>query len=238
MMIMNTIKLIKAILFPSLYFQKNFDPVTGMMASAGIGAVSSLLGGRAASKGAGASSAMYQQTRGDLMPWITAGQTSLEEQGRMMYDPTYAMQGTPGYDWRVSQGMKALDRTSAASGGLMSGGRLMALQDLGQRMASEEFGNRFSRLGSLSTMGATAAAQTGSIGAGYSQGTTAGEYRGAGLMGVGAALQQGLGQYSMYQGMQSGNVARTGQSPFISPAASSTDVFGFQPQSSTYDWMR
>lgn len=225
---MNTINLIKAILFPSLYFQKNLGIGGASMLSSGIGAATSILGGRQASRGAGS---MYNQTRGDLAPWITDGQTSLAEQGRMMYDPDYQMQGTPGYDWRVSQGMQALDRTSAASGGLMSGGRLMALQDLGQNMASAEFGNRFSRLGSLSSMGATAAGQLGSFGM---NSTSAGEYRGAGLMGVGAALQQGLGQYSMYQGMNSGNASRTGQSPFVAPSRSSTDIFGFNAQPDSY----
>jgi hypothetical protein len=51
----------------------------------------------------------------------------------------------PGYAFRLSEGMKALDRTAAARGGLLSGGTLKAAQRYGQDLASQEYQNAFNR---------------------------------------------------------------------------------------------
>jgi len=51
----------------------------------------------------------------------------------------------PGYAFRVSEGMKALDRQAAARGGLISGGALKAAQRYGQDMGSQEYQNAFNR---------------------------------------------------------------------------------------------
>jgi hypothetical protein len=50
-----------------------------------------------------------------------------------------------GYAFRLSEGMKALDRTAAARGGLLSGGTLKAAQRYGQDMGSQEYMNAFNR---------------------------------------------------------------------------------------------
>ena len=60
----------------------------------------------------------------------------------------------PSYKWRMDQGMEAINRGAAASGMLNSGNRLLALQDYGQKSASQEYQNQYSRLAQLS--GATA----------------------------------------------------------------------------------
>ena len=54
-------------------------------------------------------------------------------------------QSDPGYGFRLSEGMKALDRTAAARGGLLSGGTLKAAQRYGQEMGSQEYQNAFNR---------------------------------------------------------------------------------------------
>ena len=54
-------------------------------------------------------------------------------------------QQDPGYAFRLSEGMKALDRTAAARGGLLSGGTLKAAQRYGQDMGSQEYMNAFNR---------------------------------------------------------------------------------------------
>jgi len=46
----------------------------------------------------------------------------------------------PGYEFRLSEGMRGLNRGLARGGMLRSGGRLRALQTLGQEMGSQEFG--------------------------------------------------------------------------------------------------
>ena len=51
----------------------------------------------------------------------------------------------PGYAFRLSEGMKALDRTAAARGGLLSGATLKAVQRYGQDLASQEYQNAYNR---------------------------------------------------------------------------------------------
>lgn len=54
-------------------------------------------------------------------------------------------QADPGYGFRMSEGLKALDRQAAARGGLMSGAALKAAGRYGQESASQEFGNAYNR---------------------------------------------------------------------------------------------
>lgn len=54
-------------------------------------------------------------------------------------------QQDPGYAFRMSEGLKALDRTAAARGGLISGSALKAASRYGQDMASQEYQNAFNR---------------------------------------------------------------------------------------------
>jgi len=54
-------------------------------------------------------------------------------------------QADPGYAFRMSEGLKALDRQAAARGGLISGGALKAAQGYGQDLASQEYMNAFNR---------------------------------------------------------------------------------------------
>jgi hypothetical protein len=54
-------------------------------------------------------------------------------------------QADPGYGFRLSEGMKALDRTAAARGGLLSGATLKGAQRYGQDLASQEYQNAFNR---------------------------------------------------------------------------------------------
>lgn len=54
-------------------------------------------------------------------------------------------QQDPGYQFRLSEGLKALDRQAAARGGLISGNALKATMGYGQDMASQEYQNAFNR---------------------------------------------------------------------------------------------
>ena len=51
----------------------------------------------------------------------------------------------PGYAFRLSEGVKALDRSAAARGGLLSGNQLRGVTELGQNLGSQEFGNMYNR---------------------------------------------------------------------------------------------
>jgi hypothetical protein len=51
----------------------------------------------------------------------------------------------PGYGFRLAEGQKALDRSAAARGGMISGGALRAAERYGQEMGSQEYMNAFNR---------------------------------------------------------------------------------------------
>lgn len=58
---------------------------------------------------------------------------------------TQQFQQDPGYAFRQSEGMKALERSAAARGGLLSGSTLKGIQRFGQDLASQEYQNAFNR---------------------------------------------------------------------------------------------
>lgn len=51
----------------------------------------------------------------------------------------------PGYEFRLSQGQKALDRSQAARGGYFSGAALKAANDYAQNTASDEYSKAYQR---------------------------------------------------------------------------------------------
>jgi hypothetical protein len=54
-------------------------------------------------------------------------------------------QADPGYAFRLSEGLKGMNATAAARGGLLSGNALRAGQEYGQQMGSQEYQNAFNR---------------------------------------------------------------------------------------------
>lgn len=70
--------------------------------------------------------------------------------------PTAADMGQdPGYQFRLTEGQKALERSGAARGVTNTGGNMKGLLDYGQRAASQEYGNVYDR--SLNTYNTNAA---------------------------------------------------------------------------------
>ena len=69
-------------------------------------------------------------------------------------------QASPGYDFRLQQGVNALDRSAASKGMLLSGAQGKAVTDYGQNTASQEWGNYINQLMGLSGQGASAAGAT------------------------------------------------------------------------------
>lgn len=124
-------------------------------------------------------------------------------------------QQDPGYAFRMREGLKALDRSAAARGGLLSGNQLRGVTQFGQDLASQEYTNAFNRyqaeraarlnpLQSLAGMGqsnaATMAQQAGQFGQALGQAeATKGNIRASSYMGMANALTGGLGQYLNYQ---------------------------------------
>jgi hypothetical protein len=126
----------------------------------------------------------------------------------------------PGYGFRLSEGMKALDRTAAARGGMMSGAALKAAGRFGQDMASQEYLNAFNRaqalkserlgvLGSLYGAGQTAAQQVSNAAGQYGVNAgnmmmQSGQARASGYIGSANAITNALGQAALGYGMFGG----------------------------------
>lgn len=131
----------------------------------------------------------------------------------------------PSYQWRLSQGQQALERSASARGGLFSGRAGKDMTDYAQGAASQEYGNaynrfqidRASRLNPLqalagqaqsgaNTLGSAAqnygnAAASNFTNAGNNQANalmSAGNANASGYMGTANALSGGVGQYLNY----------------------------------------
>ena len=75
-----------------------------------------------------------------------AGDAASAGYGNLLRDFSAAdFQADPGYAFRLSEGLKGLDRQAAARGGLISGAALKAAQRYGQDVASNEYQNAYNR---------------------------------------------------------------------------------------------
>jgi hypothetical protein len=143
----------------------------------------------------------------NMMPGAFTGQVNLGQD--------------PGYAFRLSEGQKALDRSAAARGGLISGGAMKAAQRFGQEMGSQEYQNAYNRaltnynanvareatgynrLAALAGYGQTATGQIGAAGqnAATNMGnlmTSGAAASAAGQVGTANALTGGLSTYLNY----------------------------------------
>lgn len=124
-----------------------------------------------------AAEARYQQTRTDLMPYMEAGTNALGPQqdllglnGQEAADKAMGnFQSSPGYQYQLEQGIRAIDNSASANGMLNSGSRMKALQDRGNSLAAQDFGTYYNRLAGLTGLGQNAAAGVGNTGTQVSQ---------------------------------------------------------------------
>lgn len=156
---------------------------------------------------------MYNQTRSDNEAYRTAGYGALSDMGNQDFKRDFTVNDfkqDPGYDFRMQEGQKALERSAASRGGLQSGGTMKAITQYGQNFASNEYGNaynrfnadrdrRFGRLSNIAGMGVGAINQTSAAGQNYANN--------AGNNMMGAANAQGaagIAQANAWNGTLSG----------------------------------
>ena len=174
----------------------------------------------------------YEENVQRQQPFYQAGVNALPELVQASrYTPfgQEQFQADPGYAFRLSEGQKALERSAAARGGLISGSAMKAATRFGQDMGSQEYTNAFNRyqaerqarlnpLQSLTGMGQTTANTLGA--AGQTNATNIGNYgmqganataegymgaanaRASGYMGTANAINSGLGTYLNYTNQQ------------------------------------
>jgi len=98
----------------------------------------------------------YDLNRADQAPYLAAGTGAVNRLGAgvaaggefgsaMPFDFQYDPNADPGTAFRMAEGVKALDRSAAARGGLLSGATLKGVQGYGQNLGSQEYNNAFNR---------------------------------------------------------------------------------------------
>lgn len=128
---------------------------------------------------------MYMQQREDLAPWRDTGAKYLAQMDADFGDNTRTFtmadfMKDPGYQFRMDEGLKALERSAIGRGQLNSGRTMKALNRYGQDYASNEFQNaynrfnndrdqRFNKMASLAGIGQTATSQLVNAGGQYGQ---------------------------------------------------------------------
>jgi hypothetical protein len=190
---------------------------------------------------------MYEEDVARQAPWLKAGEQALNRLTPLatQYTPfgMQQFQQDPGYQFRMSEGMKALERGAAARGGLLSGATLRGTQRFGQDLASQEYQNAFNRyqaertarlqpLQSLAGVGQTTAQQLGQAGQNFATGsanisgqmgtnvgnmmTSGAAARASGYVGQANALTGALGTgLNFYQGQQMLNRLAPQQAPMM-----------------------
>lgn len=172
-------------------------PIIGLVA-AGLGAAGSIasgiIGSQASSHAAETQATaakdaqntqlqMYQQTRSDLSPFMTAGSGALSQLANIFgFGPggtgqpnasaaTSQLTQFPGYQFGLDQGVQALDRSAASKGLILSGAQLKDAQQFGTGYAQQQaWAPYISELNSISGQGENAAAGVGSAGVTTGQG--------------------------------------------------------------------
>lgn len=139
---------------------------------------------------------IYDQQRADQMDWQTIGRNALVQLSggninnglSQNYLRPFGMsdyQEDPGYKFRLDQGLKAIQGSAAARGGLLSGNALRGISRYGQDYASNEYQNAYNR---------------------YNQDQSNSFNRLAAISGVGQAANNALGQAGQNYAGQVGNI--------------------------------
>lgn len=138
--------------------------VTAVVGSAVIGGVASKMGSdeiagatKDAAKATAAATAdtnallqkQYEQTRTDQEPWRVAGEKALQtiqDTPDFQFTPeSFEQMKDPAYQFRMDEGINALDRSAASRGRVLSGAQDRAVTRYGSNLASQEYGNAFNR---------------------------------------------------------------------------------------------
>ena len=239
------------------------DPISATVGAAVVGAGASIIGGRSQAKAAkdaakeqrrATKAAIAQQERalerqiGLQEPFRQTGVNALADYGTASQYTPFGMeqfQADPGYSFRMSEGLKALERSAASRGILSSGQTLKDITRFGQDAASQEYQNAFQRylterqarlqpleyrigLGQAAASGQ--AANVGSSATNVGNLTTSlGNINSAGIMGqsnaynnmlsnLSSVATQGANAYGQYQAAQPyQNYLRTINNPPMNP---------------------
>ncbi len=208
-------------------------PVAVPLAIVGASAVGAIATSSAASKAASAQTAaanqanqtqkdFYNQTRADLAPYRDQGAQAYGTLNQLLgvggnSDTMQStLEGLPGYQFTLGQGLKSTQNGFAARGLADSGGALKGAATYSTGLANAQYGNYVNQLQNSANTGESAAAQTSQAGTQTGQGIAsntigAGNAQAAASNATGNALanaaNSGLGGYlySLNNGLINGN---------------------------------
>lgn len=173
---------------------------------------------------------IYADQTGRFAPYLESGGNALNAYNFEMGlgdrpDGYRGFQATPGYDFQMQQGTRAIDGSAAASGGLFSGATLKSLQGFGQGLANQEYGNYLNRLSGMAGAGQSAAGMqaTAAGNMGQSSGNalaSIGNAQSAGAIAQGNAITGGIqnglstfGYMQQFAGPRGGQIGTPGVTP-------------------------
>lgn len=221
-----------------------FFGMEGAKAQANAATDAARISAQAAGGATAAQERMFERSVQLQEPWRQAGvgalnylSTGMAPGGELARDFSMAdYTADPGYAFRQTEGQKALERSAAARGGLLSGAMLKGISRYGQDLASQEYqnaynryqanqSNKFNRLASVAGLGQTATNALQTAGQNYASNVGNIGMQG-GVNAANAALVGGQARASAYQGI--GNaLGRTDWSKLSWPSSSgSRDDWG------------
>ena len=178
--------------------------VAPVIIGAGLSALGGIFGGKGASKaskaivqgnqqGIAEIGRQFDQTRADFAPWREAGGAAITQLSDML-KPGYDHTTSPGYQFRLGEGMRAIDNGAASKGQLFSGGTLKDYARFNQGVAADDFNQQFNRVASVAAGGQQANNTLGSLGANAASGIAnlynqSGQARASGYAGQNNAFQ-------------------------------------------------
>lgn len=225
----------------------------GSVASAGIGFLGSQSAANtqanAAQNALNFQQQVFNTNQNNLSPYINTGSAATYSlgalyglpgaNGQSQAAPDYsAFTNSPDYQFAQQQGQNATQNVLSAQGNLLSGSGLAALNTFGQGLASQQYGNYFNRLLSLSNMGQSAASSLAgtSTNAANAIGNTyqgIGQAQASGIVGGTNAITGGIGgATNAYQTYALGNKlfgANAGASPSSYGAVNTYGAAGNYP---------
>lgn len=161
----------------------------------GVGTENAMVGGMTGQSGAGGRVVSLPGGGSYTVPGTATGTPAKgAANGAPDYGGFYA---SPSYQFRLDEGMKAIQRSAAARGGLNTGATMKSINNFAQGTASTEFDNYANRIAALAGVGQSATGATAQAGQNYANGaanayTNAGNARASAYQNTGNAINQGI----------------------------------------------
>lgn len=129
----------------------------------------------------------YGQNEGRAMPGVQVQPAQTQQTAQNAFD---TFRNSTGYQFRLGEGMNALNSGYAGAGTLQSGAAMKAATEYGQNFASNEFGNYMGYLGNQQGVGLSGASALAGVGQNYAN-TISANNNNAGDAAANAALIKG-----------------------------------------------